>query len=1488
MPRREQVGCCFPLGIVGGASSRSAQWERGGDEPKDEGILPFGSTGLGHDHAHFCQGDGSHCNSSFGSFRRCWGEEGREQGASSKEKASLPQEAKRGQGGLTKGILPLSCHDGSKLQCEAGRFGSGVTPHVLDLWCGDRCDLSYDQSKPGLHEQLQVDGRLAVCEGPGFNPLCSPDDLGSGVSPCKVSLGDNPKFPKKVKRCRRRNRLSPDDVSAKHPPADLGAPYQGAHDPWKELQSFSFAIWCRRLICMVLRTRTAFSAFLKTTLQASRSNEVAPANALFPLPIPKPGVFAVLPSRCASQKRRRVAFDRAFHIIVCALNFLHADCSFPSVDLMRKEPSKVQMKLLWNLRALVRAFGNSGGTFEVPQSGRRSIHLLAGLADLSNFVTKHGLSSEPYHRGFPGVGKIDKNDSALDLPCVSPDLDLSDQLVPYRPLQPDRLKLSGKANWDPCPFLGDAFLLPYREPALLVWTRDFNWEDIPDLNREDPDRVLELAKVWDRNGLLAIMPRVVDEDLQPACLRVFNCLKSATHDRQIGDRRGRNQIERGIPGPSRFLPVGQSLSVFEVDPSSASLAICMTDRKDFYHQMKVTKSRAYSNAMWPPLPLPCLTKTSAWSEVVEEDKLRKGKGREQTGDYLGDADRVRGPVHGKPKRKKLSDEGLGHVCFNSVAQGDHLGVEVATDSHRGFLKAHGLLGSEEEITSSQVWLGSDSMQGLVIDDFFSVSIKPDCLREPSRQNSSASRAEHVFDQAVAAYDEAGLLGSPEKDIRGASKAKIAGAEVDSSTETRSLGLTTLAAPAVKRLALSLVSLELAAMKFTTDSLHCCLVGGWTSAILFRRQFMSVLFHSHRLVDASQVNASAPRVVGLSRQVAQELTLLSVLCPLMTVDLAAKIQDKIYASDSSDAKGAYVSTRASEDLARLLWRTGSKKGGYARLQNKLEALARKLEVDHEPLSLHTDDALPKIKKPLCLRYDFIEICGGAAKVSAEMAKRGWNVGPCLDLDRSEHFDLASLDLVRWLLYLVEQGLLDSFFVQPPCTTFSPAAFPSLRSYALPYGFDRKHPRTKLGNVLAFRALTLLLVSSRVDVVGLLEQSRRSKMAWLPEWLFLRESGLLEEGWLASCMFGSPHQKEFRLLGVNIEIGRLHRKCNRQHSHLRIEGKWTKPSATYTDELACAFADELSRSIRRKKSRASIVDVPVEGLESVVFNDLMIAEKWDLEKVWTWKKPSHINIHEAAAVVKCLKDQALSAPRSRFSIGIDSHVALAALAKGRTPSRGLRPIIRRAGMITIVGSLYPAYHFVPTRLNKADHPTRNVEIPTDEGSSFVRDKEFLDLARLSKVSGLRRFASNWARLVLLLINGHLPWHLDFAHSWRFSHYRSTVYPYLWISSSVRRSALDFPQMDFDSTLGFPGEGPGLPLWLRYPYCFVLLALCSLGPGLCLPILAGLFPMGCSETSSGGVDWLTVGLVFLRSGAHAMDAGFGPRDARDRARAGGRRVE
>lgn len=84
--------------------------------------------------------------------------------------------------------------------------------------------------------------------------------------------------------------------------------------------------------------------------------------------------------------------------------------------------------------------------------------------------------------------------------------------------------------------------------------------------------------------------------------RVFNSYKNSLHDRQIGARRVANQAERHVCGPSKDLPIGCMITGISVPPGSRVVG-AVTDRKDFYHQAKVTQQRAATNVLPFKYPL---------------------------------------------------------------------------------------------------------------------------------------------------------------------------------------------------------------------------------------------------------------------------------------------------------------------------------------------------------------------------------------------------------------------------------------------------------------------------------------------------------------------------------------------------------------------------------------------------------------------------------------------------------------------------------------------------------------------------------------------------------------------------------------------------------------------------------------------------------------------------------------------------------------------
>ncbi|CAE7887125.1 unnamed protein product, partial [Symbiodinium microadriaticum] len=543
------------------------------------------------------------------------------------------------------------------------------------------------------------------------------------------------------------------------------------------------------------------------------------------------------------------------------------------------------------------------------------------------------------------------------------------------------------------------------------------------------------------------------------------------------------------------------------------------------------------------------------------------------------------------------------VCFGAVAQGDHLGVEIGSAAHSSILEAGGLLDPSCRISSNRPFKGASCAQGLVIDDFFSISIHDDCDPSPP------ACLDHLA-TAKAIYLREGLIGSDDKDIVGLPLAKIAGAEVNSTPFVRALGLCTIASPASKRAALAAISLEASRFTQITDSLMLSLLGSWTSALLFRRPLMSVFSAVYEVCHAATVRPSRPVLRSLPRPAAQELVLISVLSPLACCNVAASFNGRLYATDASEDKGGYVVAEASADLLRPLWRTASKKGGYSRLLSKEEAVLARFS-DPETYDLRVLCAPPTAlsTRPLAFYFDFLEVGCTAGQVTSLVASFGRTVGPVFSLRESPAFDLRDLRAVEWILHLLEHRRIKCIMLVPPTLYSVPGA----------------------------------------------------------------------------------------------------------------AGKAFRP-------------------------RYVVVFLPCLGLESCVINDVVLSLRWVPGADWCWRATAHINILEAASILRLLRALAPFAPL-RAVILVDSSVAFHSCAKGRSPSRGLQPVLRKICAVCVASGIYPAFHFVPTRLNPGDCPTRDLPLPKPCRSSFWASLCTDELYKALAQPKLRRWASNWVRLVVL---------------------------------------------------------------------------------------------------------------------------------------------
>ena len=280
---------------------------------------------------------------------------------------------------------------------------------------------------------------------------------------------------------------------------------------------------------------------------------------------------------------------------------------------------------------------------------------------------------------------------------------------------------------------------------------------------------------------------------------------------------------------------------------------------------------------------------------------------------------------------------------------------------------------------------------------------------------------------------------------------------------------------------------------------------------------------------------------------------------------------------------------------------------------------------------------------------------------------------------------------------------------------------------------------------------------------------------------------------SCRFGSVHMKPFRFLSVHAPLRRLARRCQCTKKHVVVQGVYTKASATYTPNLSLELARTICLAMLARQELLEEEEASeTKGLENLLVNQVALTEEWQTLFSWKFKKLSHINILELSSVLRLVVHLAKEASHTRVVALTDSLVVRGAVSKGRTSSKGLGAVLRKICSYVTAAGIYLTVPFVPTRLNVADDPTRGAELRRPAGEKVTAGME--ELFEMACFPPMRRWAANWARLLMVLIG---PKVLSFRDRSKFRQVTRGE------SKIVKR--WQERQFEFDSTLGFPGEGP-----------------------------------------------------------------------------------
>eukprot|EP00438_Fugacium_kawagutii_P029195 Skav203076 [mRNA] locus=scaffold2182:29521:36002:+ [translate_table: standard] len=1150
---------------------------------------------------------------------------------------------------------------------------------------------------------------------------------------------------------------------------DLGDEFNAASE-----SGVPIPIWVESHVRRILASRTTFSLYLLRSITLCRQGDEALATALFPIPIPFYGIWDGGLKRMNSAARSLRARRKLLHVAVMALNFLHDRAPLCSLGLLRRRPSRHHLSVYARLMTMIKACVLSGEA-TIARCGRKSFQLDARIHELHATLRREGLVTSSMYT---------MSSSCMDAPV---DLcnDKAEELRPYRDLDASRLKITGRGQWDCVPYLNDLLFMPYVEPAINRFDILPPADKCPDVTKESPDEVIKLAKVWDAQSLLRLVPGQLAPSSPLLYSRVFNNYKNSLADRQIGDRRGPNFVEGRIDeGPSHVLPSGPSL--FQIMPKQFEEGVkgFITDRRDFYRQFKTTWERSVTNVVFPHVPISSLKNTEALA-VFEQDFMTKKakKDRLIAGDDLG----------GHQKSILVGQEDQVAIAFGALFQGDHLGVEFACSAHETLLKESGLLDERSRLLAHHPICDDEVTDGLVIDDYFA-------LEKFKLGDVRPGAGDGHFIAAKETYASEDIYGSDDKDVRGEKLFKVIGAEVDSRDETVRDGAVLVAAPAGKRLGLASATALASSWSFTSDSLHPSLVGAMVSTLMFRRPMMSILNEVFKVIPPQELVPEAPVLRPLKRSAAEEYALFAALCPIIATNISVPMDCSIYATDASTQMGGIASTKVPEQVAKMMWRSADMKGENVPLRSRVIALLQSYgDIQEDDIAKSNFDLEEEkgggdhVERPIGLRFQFAEVFGRAGVVTKHLCSMSVVCCPVLDISYSPHYNITSARVIAWINFMLESGRLLAVLVAPPCTTFSPAAHPACRSYENPLGFNRKAWKVILGNQLAGGALSIIFTCRRTRSPGMIEQPRRSKMRWLTMWRQLLGLGM-QEIFLASCSFGSIHMKEFCLGTICMDATQLARPCTRDHEHVKIQGAYTKPSATYCEGLAREIAEVFYEHIKLKIEVVAAEELKYDGLEDPLSNDVALSYPWTSEDSWKWKGQSHINLLETASTLRLMRKKALGGGNCRFVYLGDSHVSRSSLARGRTSSDAMRPFLKQSAALQVAFGLYPAGRFTPTRMMPADFPSRGKEIPPPVPCSISKNQPIKVLQFLAKMPKRRRWVSSWARLVLLLSPSVLDfWTEGGAHR---------IYP-------LDFSSQPLPSSGFDSTLGFPGEGPMLGL-------------------------------------------------------------------------------
>ena len=226
---------------------------------------------------------------------------------------------------------------------------------------------------------------------------------------------------------------------------------------------------------------------------------------------------------------------------------------------------------------------------------------------------------------------------------------------------------------------------------------------------------------------------------------------------------------------------------------------------------------------------------------------------------------------------------------------------------------------------------------------------------------------------------------------------------------------------------------------------------------------------------------------------------------------------------------------------------------------------------------------------------MEVFSGVGGLSKHLARAG--VTPeCWDIRHGSHFDLLKPANVRRLMKVIRKSGVIAVHLGTPCTTFSLARHPALRSASHPWGKPDLDPQSQVkvqqGNALARVSAMIMRVCISKGIPFTIENPQSSRIWLLEPFQKILAHPQVQSHTLHFCQYGTPWKKATTIAAFKFpRLSQAMRSClghgglcsRTGKKHFQLSGKdssgmWlTARGAAYPPQFCSAYSDALIETV-----------------------------------------------------------------------------------------------------------------------------------------------------------------------------------------------------------------------------------------------------------------------------------------------------------------------